>query len=435
MASLPLTLAALATSAVPGMNAVAVRRHNSASGDYATAILTTLDDEIILTVPRNPQAETALSAGVLGLTALTEGARASLPFAVPQVLGITRAGETRAIATTFLPGMRFTASELEDDAILIDSLAQTIAAIHALPRSIAQQGGLPERSARDVRVLVARLVDRAEETRLLPDLVHARWTEVLESAEVWDFEPRMVHGSINDDALLVENDVVTGVLDWSELGIGDPASDLFWLYAAGENVFEEVVSRYLELAGGGDASALRSRAQLYHELEIARWLLHGVESHDKETVEDAVEMLDRLVDRIGESSGESHEALGEAEALALLEETPEVADRLSDTAALEALDEDRQFGFDTDFVERIDETAEANGNAETAGTVEAAAESTEAAVAADGSETSEPTESPAAENVTAENDNAAAAVTRDTEPGTAVSPDEQLTAPIDDIKR
>ena len=361
MASLPLTLAALATSAVPGLSAVAVRPHHAEGGDYASAILTTTDAEVIVSVPRTPQAETAQSAAILGMSALTDGARGELPFEVPRVLGLTRAGDTRAVAMSFLPGSRFDVEELEADAMLIDSIAETVAAIHTLPRGLAQQGGFPERTARDLRIAVARLVDRAQATRYLPETVHHRWTEVLEAAEIWDFEPRIVHGSLSDDALLVEDDRVTGVIDWSTLSVGDPASDLAWLLSADDAVFEEVVSRYLGRSGSGDARGLRGRAILYHELEIARWLLHGVDTHDQETIDDAVGMLDRLVDRLSilRAPVPSHTPLGEAEALALLDDTPEVTDRLSDTAAYEALDEDRMFGFDTDFIEPLEADAEA----------------------------------------------------------------------------
>lgn len=359
MATLTLTLAALATSAVPGLVAVAVRPHHASGDEYATAILTTPDDEIIVSVPRTQQAETAQSASALGMAALTDGARAELPFAVPRSLGMTRAGDTRAVATTYLPGARFDVADLHADAILIDSIAESIAAIHALPRSVAQQGGLVERTARDQRLLVTRVVDRAQATRYLPETVHSRWTEVLEAAEIWDFEPLMVHGSLSAEALLIDDDRIVGVLDWSGLSVGDPASDVAWLWEAGDDVFDAVIGRYAKRAGIGESAALRSRAAFYHELEIAKWLLHGVDTHDAQVIEDAVGMLDRLVDRLSLLAVPvpSRDPIGEAAAMELLDQTPSVSDRLSETAAFEALDEDRMFGFDTDFIEPLPEDA------------------------------------------------------------------------------
>ncbi len=357
MSSLPLTLAALATSAVPGLTAVAVRPHHSLGSDFVAAILTTEEDEIILSIPRNQQAETTQSASVLGLSALSDGARTQLPFAVPHVLGMTRAGETRAVASTYLPGFHFDVSDLEADALLIASIAESISAIHALPGSIAQHGGLPDRSAQDQRLLIARVVDRTSATRYLPKTVLSRWTEVLEAAEVWDFAPRIVHGTLSGDTLLVEDDRVIGVLDWSGLALGDPASDLSWLIEAGLDVFEAVTSRYFDLGHGGDAKTLRSRAMLYHELEIARWLLHGVDTHNTEIIDDAVAMLDQLVDRLSllEAPLAVKAQFSESDAIELLEHTPDLPSPMSDTASYEALDEDRMFGVDTDFIDPLPE--------------------------------------------------------------------------------
>lgn len=408
MATLTLTLAALATSAVPGLVAVAVRPHNSASEEYATAILTTPDDEIIVSIPRTAQAETTQSASILGLAALTDGARSELPFEVPRSLGMTRAGDTRAVATTFIQGARFDATALSADAILIDSIAESISAIHSLPRGIAQQGGLLERTARDQRLAVTRVVDRALATRYLPETVHHRWTEVLEAAQLWDFEPQIVHGSFSAEALLVIDDHIVGVLDWSGLSVGDPASDMAWLFESGESVFEAVLARYSRRSGSSDAAALRSRAALYHELEIAKWLIHGVDTHDEEVIDDAVGMLDRLVDQLSllQPAVPAHAPIGEAAAMELLENTPVVTDRLSETAAYEALDQDRMFGFDTDFIEPLpsdsDPTAENTGSSADADT--------------DTGEVSDP-------GITADAEDLAE---------TSTSQDEQVTAPLSD---
>lgn len=145
------------------------------------------------------------------------------------------------------------------------------------------------------------------------------------------------------------------MLDWSGLSVGDPASDVAWLYEAGDGVFDAVLSSYAKLSGVGDSAALRSRATLYHELEIAKWLLHGIDVHDSEIIDDAVGMLDRLVDRLSilTAAVPGRDPLDEAAAIELLEQTPAVSDRLSETAAFEALDEDRMFGFDTDFIDPL----------------------------------------------------------------------------------
>ena len=365
MASIPFTLAALATSAVPGF-AVSGAREYEGDDAFVSAVVLGEDREVLVRIPRTQAAEVQQSAELLGLAALTEGPRSRLPFAVPEALGMTRAGDTRAVVTTFLDGGRFEAEDLAEDSLLLGPIAEAIAAIHDLPVTVAQQGGLPVRTAQDLRLQATRLMDRADATRLLPETVRHRWERVLQSAELWDFAPTMVHGALDADQLRIEDERIAVVLGWSELSVGDPAADLAWLLAGGPDVLDSVVARYARLRNTGSLQHLRARAALYHELEVARWLLHGTESHDEAITADAVAMLDRLVDGysvLGPALGSAHPTapLSEEEVSALLAETPEVTDHLSDTAAYEALDEDRMFGVDTDFVEPLpDEEPEAD---------------------------------------------------------------------------
>lgn len=362
MASIPFTLAALSTSAVPGLVVFGVREHESDDA-FVSAVIAAEGDDLLVRVPRTQQAEVQQSAELLGLAALTEGPRSRLPFAAPTALGMTRAGDTRAVVTTFLDGARFEASDLTDDAILLQPLAEAIAAIHDLPLTVAQHGGLPVRSAQDLRVLATRLVDRADATRLLPETVRRRWTHVLETADLWDFSPTMVHGSLDAEQIRLEEGAITAVLGWSEFGIGDPAADLAWLLAAGTEVLDGVIARYARARNSESLSHLRARAALYHELEVARWLLHGTETHDQAVIDDAVAMLDRMVGTGGALGAAFTEAVAAAplssdEVVALLEQTPRIDDAQSDTAAFEALDEDRMFGVDTDFIEPLPESAD-----------------------------------------------------------------------------
>ncbi|EYT52972.1 macrolide 2'-phosphotransferase [Leucobacter sp. UCD-THU] len=368
MATIPFTLAALATSAVPGLVVFGVRAHEG-DESFASAVVAGEDAELLVRVPRTQAAEVQQSAELLGIAALTEGPRSRLPFEVPETLGMTRAGDTRAVVTTMLGGARFEAEDLSHDARLLQPIAEAIGAIHDLPTSVAQQGGLPVRSAQDLRLLTTRLIDRAEATRLLPETVLRRWQQTVETADIWDFTPTVVHGSLDAEQLFVDDDRITGVTGWSELSVGDPASDLAWLLAAGSDVLDSALARYAQNRNTGSLSHLRVRAALYHELEVARWLLHGVESHDQAVIDDAVSMLDRMVGSSGAlgaafSAAKHRSPLDESEVTALLDETPEVADHLSDTAAYEALDEDRMFGVDTDFIEPLreggDEEAEAS---------------------------------------------------------------------------
>ncbi|MGO1672517.1 MAG: phosphotransferase [Canibacter sp.] len=364
MATSPFTLAALATSAVPDLVATSVRVHTSdEEGAFESAVIATDETEMIVRIPQSGSAEVRQSAEILGQSALTSGARTFLPFEVPETLGMTRAGDSRAVVSTFIPGGKFHVADLTADAIVLQSIGEAIAAIHELPLSTVQQAGLPIRSAENCRIETARLVDRAAQTRMLPNLVQDRWISALQDKSAWDFAPVVVHGGLNDDEILIEDDTVVGVLGFDRLSVGDPAADLAWLIGAGPDIFEQVV-RFYAAGVASENQHLRKRAQLLHELEIAEWLVHGVDTHDDEIVNDAVAMLDRLVDRLAFEEEADESAPPNAEQVAeMLDETPEITQMRTDTQAYEGWDDERVFDVDADFADtgvvEVDQASEA----------------------------------------------------------------------------
>jgi len=234
----------------------------------------------------------------------------------------------------------------------LQSVAETIAAIHSLPSNIVQQAGLAMRHAEDVRLDASRLVQRGVNTGVLPETVRSRWHEALDADSLWSFEATVVHGALDADRLLVEQDTVTGVLGWEELSLGDPAVDLAWLLGVDEEIFTAALAHYSVQRGVAGLPELTARARFHHELEVVRWLLHGVETHDQSIVDDAVRMMDRLVDQLGLLGAPMprQRVLSEEQVEQLLDETPVVAeDPRSETAEFEALDDDRVFEADPDF--------------------------------------------------------------------------------------
>ena len=152
MATTPFTLAALATSAVPGLVVTGTRTHTmDGEGEFTAAVLTTETGDVIVRVPVSPAAEVKQSAELLSIAALAEGARSRLPFAVPVTLGMTRAGDTRAVVSTFLGGVPALLEQIEADSDLLGQVVDAIAAVHALPSGLARSGGLPVRDAAEVR--------------------------------------------------------------------------------------------------------------------------------------------------------------------------------------------------------------------------------------------------------------------------------------------
>lgn len=75
-----------------------------------------------------------------------------------------------------------------------------------------------------------------EQTRGWLDVIAigAAWEAALETPD-WDGQAVWIHGDLHPTNLLVEEGLLTGVIDWGGLGMGDPAADLIpaWSFFSG----------------------------------------------------------------------------------------------------------------------------------------------------------------------------------------------------------
>ena len=297
MARSHLTLAALATSAVAGLDIVGSQPFGSSGGDFDAAILTGRDGRHwIARVPRSERAEQEQSADLIALRALSTGVRARLPFTVSSFAGQVPVDGTRAVVSEFVYGTKVPLGSMGTD--LAASIGAAVAAIHSLPPNVVIDAGLPSHTPVETLRAVVGLMDRAAATGLVPAALLARWERATEDTTLWQFTPAIINGSLGSDSFLVADDRVTGVLGWHALRVGDPASDLQWLAGAGlDDLADAAFAAYAHVRGTVDRQ-LRQRAAVLSELEVARWLLHGTDTRSTEIVDDAVGMLSALVDDV-----------------------------------------------------------------------------------------------------------------------------------------
>jgi macrolide phosphotransferase len=295
MARSHLTLAALATSAVAGLDVVGSQPFGAPGGDFDAALLTGRDGRHwVVRVPRSERAEQEQSADLLALRALSTGVRARLPFTVSTFAGQVPVGGTRAVVSEFVYGSKVPLGSTSLE--LAASIGAAIAAIHALPPTVVVDAGLPSHSPVETLRSVVAVMDRAAATGLVPAGLLGRWERASEEATLWQFTPTVINGALASDSFLSASDEVTGVLDWHALRVGDPASDLQWLAGSGlHDLADAAFASYSRVRGTVDRQ-LRRRATLLSELEVARWLLHGTETRSTEIVDDAVAMLSELAD-------------------------------------------------------------------------------------------------------------------------------------------
>jgi aminoglycoside phosphotransferase (APT) family kinase protein len=303
-----LVLAALATVAVPGLDAIDVRRSSHPGpGVDAAVVVDEQGRRWVVRAPQDAAAGAALEAEVALLEGLAAAADAgTLPFAVPRPAGYVGLDEGgRAVVHPQLPGRPLRLETLGPGPGLAAALGRLIATIHELPTEVVEHAGLPVYDAEAYRARRLSEVDEAAGTGLVPTSLLRRWERALEDVALWRFVPTVVHGDLSAEHVLCDGDEPTGVLGWAEAKVADPADDLAWLLvAAPQEAVDPIIEAYhLRRTELRDPN-LASRAPLAGGGAGGRWLLHGVRTQDQAVVEDARGMLLEL---------EEHLALEEAE--------------------------------------------------------------------------------------------------------------------------
>ncbi|HEU4849282.1 MAG TPA: phosphotransferase [Terrimesophilobacter sp.] len=304
MARSHLTLAALATAAVQGLDAAGAQPIGSGShGDFEAALVTGTDGRHwIIRIPTSERAEAEQSADLVALRALSTGIRGRLPFAVSTFAGQTPVSGTRAVVYEFVHGRKAALDDIEPGGEFAASVGRAVAAIHSLPTSFIADAGLPVLSPAEILRANITIMDRASATGLVPGALLGRWEGAAEDSALWQFAPTVINGALSADSLLVDSrshgGEVVGMLGWHGLRVDDPARDLFWILGSNRaGAAETVIDSYQQARGSTDRQIER-RARLYSELELAKWLLHGAQERSTEIVDDAVAMLHGLADSV-----------------------------------------------------------------------------------------------------------------------------------------
>jgi len=294
----PLALAALATAAIPGLDAYDVRRPNHPGADFDVAVVIDAQQRHwVVRAPVRPAAGAALDAEVALLEKIAEKVDdGQLPFAVPRPAGFAHLPEGgRAVVHAEIPGRPLRLDTLRPGPGLAASLGRALAAVHQLPVELIESIGLPCYSATAYRERRLAEVDEAARTGKVPPTLLRRWESRLEDVAVWRFQPTVVHGDLTAEHVLTDGQAVTGLLGWGDAKVADPADDLAWLLAAApQDAIDSIMEAYQLGRTELTDVHLTERALLAGELALARWLLYGVRSDDADIIADAVQMLEEL---------------------------------------------------------------------------------------------------------------------------------------------
>lgn len=227
-----------------------------------------------------------------------------LPFVVPRPAGFTPLiGGGRAVVYPHIPGNQLHLNRLTPGPGASASLGRAIGAIHELPVSILEDSDFPSYTAEQYRDRKLAELDEGAATGLVPVPLLRRWEGAIENVALWRFAPVITHNSLSEESVIMAHGQVSGIIDWSNVQVGDPADDLAWLVAAApmdcvDSIFESYQMRRSEALD----PHLVDRALLGSELALLKWLLHGVRKNDATVINDAKTMLEDLLEATTETS-------------------------------------------------------------------------------------------------------------------------------------
>jgi len=133
------------------------------------------------------------------------------------------------------------------------------------------------------------------EARTYAELQHRL---MLEDDQLFDYEPRICHHDIDDRNVLADPETgkLTGVIDFGDVNLSDPAREYIWAFAGGfrqlgiENQLDELLP---------PCHPIRARAQQWVGYSHVFWrfsdIQHGLDIGDDELVREAIERLNAVV--------------------------------------------------------------------------------------------------------------------------------------------
>ena len=236
-----------------GLELDPARVHLNESGlDYRVAYARdATGTDWVLRIPRRADLATGAQAEAL----LLDLVRDRISPAVPQ----WRVHTEDLIAYPLLPGQPGLAIDDGEVTWHVDVASQPFAQayghlvgqLHQVPREEVAAAGLPTPTIAEVRDARAADLARVAEAFTIAPGLRERWENWLADGSGWPEHTVFTHGELYHAHLLVSDEAtITGVLDWTTAGIGDPAKDL--MFQAGQappEAFATFLAAYAEAGG------------------------------------------------------------------------------------------------------------------------------------------------------------------------------------------
>ncbi|MDQ3876484.1 MAG: phosphotransferase, partial [Actinomycetota bacterium] len=219
-----------------------------------------VDGEWIFRFPRRPPVEERMRAEIRLLPELA----GSLSVPIPRFSFVSL--EPVCVGYRKLEGA---ALPSRPSARVAPDVGRFLSELHAFPAARALQLGIPggdregwranwETLLAEFRERVFPLLDGGERR-----VAVAMFEEYLSDEGSFPFVPTLVHADLGPEHLLWDRERLTGVIDWSDARVDDPALDFAWLLHGPDEAFANALVHHYKAGIDGD---FRRRALFYHRL-------------------------------------------------------------------------------------------------------------------------------------------------------------------------
>lgn len=303
MTRTPFHLAALASSAVPGLDPVAAGPFplDPGSAISSASVEDSQGRSWIVRASDSPAAAVALDAGSAAAALVARRLSVSVPLS-RGALSLPEGGRVHVHAAIPGRGLKFAA--LDPQFPIVPAVGKLIAAIHNLEPAVFEDAGLESYTSEEYRQRRLTDLDRAASTGRVPSELLTRWEEALENVAIWQFVPVPVHGGLQGRQILVtlgeDGEVaLRGVVGWRRAKVADPADDFAALVREAEPpAVVEVARSYARSRSIRPDRHLLTRAKLVSELAYVSDLFDALAAGYPELVEEASSALRALAHEV-----------------------------------------------------------------------------------------------------------------------------------------
>lgn len=254
-------------------------------GQYNDILI--LNEEIVFRFPRSIKSIDGLAVEKAILSRIQAGVPLPVPRPVYTSSGTGAVGSV-FVGYPFIPGRWLTRDLLDGlvrhhRRILAQQLASFMRALHDFPETYFGIE-LPQKDAIETWAVMYAQIQEHLYKLMRPDAraaVDEQFRSVLNHPEKLAFTPRLRHGDFGPTNILFDErkGKISGIIDFSEAGMGDPAVDLAAVSLYGEEFVAEMLPVYPELA------EMAPRAAFYRSTFALQEALAGALDHDPEALD------------------------------------------------------------------------------------------------------------------------------------------------------